>query len=166
MTQPSEATRIPSPLVALAGWIIPGAGYWLLGQRARAMIVLGSVVTLYVLGLLIGGMRVIEVPGYDASGNQIQAPRGQWVITHGGLLSEIAAKPWFVGQILAGPMCIASAAGSIQLAHHAQMYPRSHAPLDTIGTLYTAIAGMLNLMVIIDSAYRAGSPEAGFGEAG
>jgi hypothetical protein len=33
--------------------------------------------------------------------------------------------------------------------------PKSHARLAEIGTLYTAVAGMLNLLAIIDSSYRA-----------
>jgi len=34
--------------------------------------------------------------------------------------------------------------------------PQSHSRSWEIGTLYTAVAGMLNLLVIIDSAHRAG----------
>ena len=62
----------PPPLVAVAGWLIPGAGYWLIGQHARAKIVFVGIVLLYVLGLLVAGVRVIEVPGYDAGGNQVR----------------------------------------------------------------------------------------------
>src|SRR5947209_2985556 len=53
-----------NPIVAaIASWIIPGAGYWLIGQRARALAVGITVIVLFVLGLLIGGIRVLEVPG-------------------------------------------------------------------------------------------------------
>ena len=77
---------------------------------------------------------------------------------------EIANKPWFVGQILAGPICLAAARVSTTAAHtpivtpHGSEpgLPRSHARIGEIGTLYTAVAGMLNLLAIIDSAYRAG----------
>ena len=34
----------------------------------------------------------------------------------------------------------------------------SHALSNEVGTLYTAVAGMLNLLTIIDAAYRAGRP--------
>ena len=34
--------------------------------------------------------------------------------------------------------------------------PKSHGRLWEFGTLYTAVAGMLNLLAILDSAYRAG----------
>jgi hypothetical protein len=167
----NTVSSIPPPLVALAGWVIPGAGYWLIGQRTRGTIVLAAIVALYVLGLLIAGVRVIEVPGYDKNGEQIRISGTRlvspnegaydssgWILTNGGFVSEIANKPWFVGQVLAGPISLASAAASIGLAQRGPDFPRPHAPLETVGTLYTAIAGMLNLMVLIDSAYRAGQP--------
>src|SRR5262245_16913314 len=68
----NRRTRLPAPLVALAGWLVPGAGYWIIGERARALVVLVSIVTLYVLGLLIAGVRVVEVPGYGKHGYQLQ----------------------------------------------------------------------------------------------
>lgn len=136
------------------------------------MIVCAGVITLYLLGLLVAGIRVIEVPGYATDGTQIRLIRGQiirpsdsqqypnagWIITSGGFVSEIASKPWFVAQILAGPLSLGSAALSVFLAQQGPDFPRPHAPMETVGTLYTAIAGMLNLMVLIDSAYRAGLP--------
>lgn len=173
MTQTqSTSIQIPPPLVALAGWIVPGAGYWLIGHRTRGMIVCAGVIVLYLLGLLIAGIRVIEVPGYAADGSQIRLVQGQivrstdsehyrdagWIITNGGFISEVANKPWFVAQVLAGPLSLGSAALSVFLAQQGPDFPRPHAPMETVGTLYTAIAGMLNLMVLIDSAYRAGLP--------
>lgn len=170
--QEHTGIQLPPPLVALAGWIIPGAGYWLIGQRTRGLIVCGAIIALYLLGLLISGVRVIEVPGYDQNGDEIRLYRGQrissndskyasggWALANGGFMSEVAGKPWFVAQVLAGPLSVGSAALSVTLAR--QGVDRPHAPLETIGTLYTAIAGMLNLMVLIDSAYRAGIPREG-----
>lgn len=183
----SWAPRLPPPVIALAGWLMPGAGYWLIGQRARGIIVGSAIIVLYLSGLLVAGVRVIEVPGYDSqSGHQIRVSRGriirpserfayesaEWILTHGGLVSEIADKPWFVGQVLAGPIAVVSAAASVQAAQHAyqqvQQAPdqpplstRPHAPLEAVGVLYTAVAGMLNLLVIIDSTYRAGQRAAG-----
>jgi hypothetical protein len=40
-------------------------------------------------------------------------------------------------------------------------YVLSHARVNEIGTLYTAVAGMLNLLAIIDSAYRSARQEGG-----
>lgn len=186
MAEERTATRLPPPLVALAGWFVPGAGYWIIGDFGRGTVVFAAILVLWLSGLLIAGVRVIEVPGYDSQdGLQIRTLRNRdtgqpqrvppshpdyaragWALTNGGFMGEIANKPWFVGQVLAGPISIGTGAISVQLAQRGSDYPRPHAPLETIGTLFAAIAGMLNLLVIIDSAHRAGQPPAPSGSAG
>jgi hypothetical protein len=179
MAEQNNVAHLPPPLIALAGWLVPGLGYWLIGQRSRGTIACIAIILIYLLGLLVAGVRVVEVPGYDdQNGMQIRMiqnrrilprdsryPNAGSALLNGGFLSEIANKPWFVGQVLTGPIALASAAISVDLAqtgaaNEYQMqsqYPRPHAPLEMVGTLYTAIAGMLNLLVIIDAAHRAGS---------
>ena len=131
----SSSSSVPPPIVALATWIVPGSGYWLIGQRGRALTVGITIVILFILGLLIGGMRVVDMPA-----GLFSTP-----------VNAVSQKPWFVGQILAGPITlIASSIG------HDEGYFASHSRVNEIGTLYTAVAGMLNLLAIIDAAYRAG----------
>lgn len=173
MTTLAPQTRrkpLAPPLVAIAGWLVPGSGYWLLGQKKRAMIVGISVVALYLLGLLFAGSRVVEVPGWDsrtgvpvridARGRRLTDPNdpaypgASFSLTGRGLLGEIVNKPWFVGQVLAGPISLISAAVSVNLGQDGIPTPKGR--LAEIGTLYTAVAGMLNLLAIIDSAHRAG----------
>jgi hypothetical protein len=179
MTDPSHrgrraSTRNVSPaLVALAGWILPGAGYVFLGgeNRARGFVVGATILSLFLLGILLGGIRVIDVPGYDRLGGEVRLdPAGRridttpaarsphyntspWALGSRGFFGEIANKPWYVGQILAGPICLVASAASLSAARHG--VPMAHARLNEIGTLYTAVAGMLNLLVIIDAAHRA-----------
>lgn len=177
MSDDRKGFRLPPPLVALAGWFIPGAGYWIIGEFARGTVVFTAIIVLWLSSLLIAGVRVIEVPGYDSrDGMQVRIyreqrvlpyqadyERGKWAVTNGGFLAEIANKPWFVGQVLAGPISLASGAVSINLAQRGADYPRPHGHLETIGTLFAAIAGMLNLLVIIDAAHRAGQPPSSTG---
>ena len=130
-----SSSSVPPPIVALSTWIVPGSGYWLIGQRGRALTVGITILILFILGLLIGGVRVVDVPP-----GVLSSP-----------VNAVSQKPWFVGQILAGPITlIASSIG------HDEGYFASHSRLNEIGTLYTAVAGMLNLLAIIDAAYRAG----------
>src|SRR5687767_15980854 len=68
---PAPRAKIPPPVVALVGWLVPGLGYWLIGERARALVVGGTIVGLFVLGLFLSGIRVIEVPGYDEAGMRV-----------------------------------------------------------------------------------------------
>ncbi|MCS7034067.1 MAG: hypothetical protein NZ561_08740, partial [Phycisphaerae bacterium] len=56
------------PVVALASWFVPGAGYLLIGQYTRGLVVGVTVLLLFILGVLIAGIRVIDVPGYDNLG--------------------------------------------------------------------------------------------------
>jgi hypothetical protein len=62
-------------------------------------------------------------------------------------------KPWFIGQFFAGPVALAADYIGTTWGGDAGA-PFSHARVYEIGVLYAAVAGMLNLMAIIDSAYR------------
>jgi hypothetical protein len=159
-------------VVAVAGWLMPGTGYLLLGERARGFTIMVTVLALFVFGLLIAGIRVIDVPGYDKNGFQDRVDdHGRRVerstdydyqnahpaLFSGDFIAEVAAKPWYVGQIFAGPINLIASFFSI---HEAQMnLPMTHARLEEIGTLYTAVAGMLNLLAMLDASSRAANPE-------
>jgi len=143
---PPAPRPVPSPIVALVAWLVPGAGYWLVGQRARGLTVGITVLTLFVGGLWIGGLRVVEAPPMG-TGGPLRYP-----------LQVIQQRPWFIGQFLAGPISLVPviAKNSVPPGELAVRLPASHVRVNEIGTLYTAIAGMLNLLTIIDAAYRAG----------
>jgi hypothetical protein len=188
---PAITSSAPAPLIALAGWLVPGSGYFLVGQKLRGTVIGVTIITLFLSGVLLGGVRVVDVPGYDDLGRaeyvrfeqdsvgharELKTARpaeqpnnGEWRpvsdwrwILRAHPFPEIANKPWFVGQILSGPICLAAARVSLEVSHPptpgaiASATPRSHARISEIGTLYTAVAGMLNLLAIIDAAYRAG----------
>jgi hypothetical protein len=195
LMESTNRTAAPSPpLVALLGWVLPGGGYLLLGQYGRAMGVGITIILLFLLGLLIGGIRVIEVPGYDvATGDPVMTtmlvqvydtnskktviepardPVSGEVIKKWAMeaspLNEIRDKPWSVPQALAGPMAIVSGYFSVKAAaidpdapidpmtnKHSSYGALSHARVNEISSLYLSVAGLLNLMAIIDAAWRA-----------
>jgi hypothetical protein len=155
-----EAGRQVSPtLVAIAGWLVPGLGYRLIGERSRAYIAGITIVLTFLAGLLIGGIRVIDVPGYDVAGEKrIDAIAGQQVWRlRSNPLGEVFNKPWYIAQSLAGPMNMVATGVSLWAAPN---HRASTARIFDIGTLYTAVAGMLNLLVIIDATYRAANQSA------
>ena len=122
------------------GWLIPGGGYWLVGERVRAVIVSVSVILVFAMGMLIGGVRVVDAP------------------TELGV-AALLEKPWFMGQVLMGPIGVAAAIGAQHVDSADSDYRDehvSHSRSWEIGTLYTAVAGMLNLLAIIDAAHRTG----------
>jgi hypothetical protein len=169
MSQTSGHFSAPSPLVALCGWLVPGSGYLLIGQTVRGLVIGVTILVLFTLGVLIAGIRVIDVPGYDDRGSAVYVnaagqksmppgPGDRWSL-RARPFAEVANKPWFVGQILAGPVCLIGARWSLDVSKpteaHPSAVPRSHGRIAEIGTLYTAIAGMLNLLATLDAAWRA-----------
>lgn len=185
----SQAHSMSPALVAVAAWLLPGLGYVLIGQRSRGITVGLTVIVLFVAGLLIGGVRVLEVPGYGPHGQPVLAYRirqvdprtgedldfayqftedkfsdsgnrrleGEAIFTHP--IEEIRAKPWSIAQIITGPVGIIAGVGAVAASRRGEddlpIGARSHSRLNEIGVLYTAIAGMLNLLAIIDSHSRA-----------
>ena len=150
---PSHMTaRPPQPfLVALAGWALPGLGYLLVGQRSRGITTGVTILALFVAGLLIGGVRALDPP--MVSGGQ-DTPRRS-------LRDEILSKPWYIAQVLTGPVGLVASyaaawAGETPEGADGPRGVESHARVNEIAVLYMAVAGMLNLLTIIDSAHRAG----------
>lgn len=146
-------SAISPPFVALLGWLVPGLGYWLIGMKHRAFYAGITIFLVFAMGLLISGVRCVDVPGYDADGNLITLGSSTSpALIRKAPFRAVFDKPWYIPQIMAGPLTIASSVWSVNAA---ATYPKATARLFDIGTLYTAIAGMLNLLVIIDAAHRA-----------
>ena len=136
--------KVPAPIVAIVNWLIPGSGYLLLGQFARGLTIGLTILSLFVLGMLIGGIHVVDPPSFQA--------------IHGNVVRTALEKPAYIGQFFAGIIGIVS-------GWFGPSQPVSHARANDIGTLYTAVAGMLNLLATIDSSYRAAmDDEAGEGK--
>jgi hypothetical protein len=158
-----QPSTVPSPVVAIAGWLLPGAGYMLLGDLVRGLTIGITIILLFVAGLLIAGVRVIDVPGYDASGQPVMVSDGinqHWALW-AAPITEIRNKPWAVPQALSGPVSFAAAAWSVYESRSDPSTPdqprgaASHGRVNEIGSLYLSVAGLLNLMAIIDSSHRA-----------
>ena len=191
----SHSSQVSPVLVGVCAWLVPGAGYFLIGQRTRAITVCATIIALFLLGIVIGGIRIMDPPGWGEYGFMDQLiqqydkarqgmgqdytriepnsaeqagdprmddkdqPAGPALLREP--VAELGDKPWYVGQILCGPLTLAASAISVSAAHptaNAPMqegWPASHSRSWEIGALYTAVAGMLNLLVIIDSTSRA-----------
>lgn len=144
----------PPPLVAAISYLIPGGGYWLTGERPRGLIVGITVLSLFVFGMLLGGVRAIEVPLFDEKGNYQDSAN---------LVREIANKPWSALQVLCGPVAIAGGVLSIMAGEPGNgqtpaLGALSHGRVNEIASLYMGVAGLLNLLAIIDAAHRANMP--------
>jgi hypothetical protein len=123
-------------LAPILGWLIPGLGQWSIGYRRRGMYIGIGVIGLFLIGLLVGGLGVIN------------RGEGFW---------------WYCGQVLVGP---ATPAINYWNARHpppddpaddpGYVYATpSFARVNEAGTLYTTLAGLMNLLAMLDVVYRA-----------
>jgi len=121
---------------AIAAWLCPGLGHLLMGQKQRALILLMSIGLLWLSGWFIGGISV-----FDRKGHPI----------------------WYLGQMLIAPSVLVEGyhrslqgpEGLPPSPNDAQgPYQPSYGHVHEQGVLFTSLAGMLNLLAIIDVLYR------------
>lgn len=155
-TQQQDTTPM-DPLAGILAIILPGAGHWYQGQLKRAMLVAGGVLGLFFGGLLIGGIDVVD-SRQDRLWFMGQVLVGPVALAtdyvhqnHFKALDPVTGQPRSpkpgevkdpsTGQWVVGP------AGS------RPPMSKSLAKMNEIGILYCTIAGMLNLIVVIDAAF-------------
>ncbi|MFH1616562.1 MAG: DUF6677 family protein [Planctomycetota bacterium] len=109
-------------LAAFCAWIVPGAGHLLVREKRRAAIIFAGIAGLFLLGLYIGSVAVID---------------------------PVNERLWYLAQIMVSP--IVSLVGKITVVKGYVSYGRPN----EIGQIYTSIAGMMNLLTIINVVYLA-----------
>jgi len=115
---------------AIGGWLVPGLGHWVLGERRRGAILAASIGLLWLGGLTIGGVSVCDRQGHTA---------------------------WFLGQMLIAPSWVVDWYQQTNKPDGPgpdSAYEPSFARVNEQGILYTALAGLLNLLAILDVIYR------------
>lgn len=117
---------------AVAAWVVPGLGHFLLGERRRAGAVAAGIGLLWFTGLLLGGVSVFD---------------------------HVEHKAWFLGQMLVAPsLAVDRYHQHLKArplpAHGATPYEPSYGHIGEQGILFTALAGLLNLLCMIDVVYR------------
>lgn len=118
-----------TPFAALLAWIWPGLGHLRLGQRRRGMLIMFGVLFLFLGGVLIGGVDVVDR-------------------RHDPL--------WFVAQALCGPIAFGADLANQRLLSDPQvrLQRKSLSHINEFGTLFAALAGLMNLVVILDALHR------------
>lgn len=120
---------------AVAGWLVPGLGHLLIGEKQRAAILGFSIGALWLAGTVIGGVSVFDVKEH---------------------------RMWFLGQMLVAPSIVV-AYGHQQLVNRYGVpeptdtdpaFSPAYARTQEQGLLYTSLAGLLNLLTVIDVLYR------------
>ena len=79
-TQPNKSLKtFPMLFIGIIAWLIPGSGHWMLGKKDRAIVIFIGVISLFFLGIYIGGSTIIN-PAY--------------------------AKLWYIPQVFTGLPCL------------------------------------------------------------
>ena len=161
MPPPGERKTSPLlwPLAAALAWVLPGLGHWFIGERLRGAIVGGTLLALFFGGMIIGGLDVIDYRR-DRIWFAGQAFIGP-IALGANLLHIKLDPPRIVRQedvegtnrqvqrtIIEYPVPRAPTAG-----YEPKYYP-SIGRMNELGTLYCTLAGVLNLLAILDVVGR------------
>ncbi|MEQ9453960.1 MAG: DUF6677 family protein [Phycisphaeraceae bacterium] len=141
-------------LAGIAGWLIPGGGHAVLGERDRALVLLLSIGGLWVSGALLGGISVFdraEHPAWYAC-QVLVAPTVLVERFHASLKDPDGKAP--APPSPAPPPASPSATGGGGQTGMTPAYEPSHNRVNEQGTIFTAMAGLLNLLAIMDVMYR------------
>ena len=112
-------------LPVVAGWVIPGAGHFLLKRTGRSALIFGSVILMFLFGLFMRGMMFTPEKGADYLTT---------LINYGGFVCNLASGAVYV---------LASMFG----------YSQPDMPGDghDYGTKFLVTAGLLNILAMVDS---------------
>lgn len=158
-------------LAAFLAWLLPGLGHWYQGRRAKAALFFVMIMGVYVFGLYLGSdrelgwARVVYASwreDRDAFGNVRDDDKrlhylGQIGIGLPALPALVQAirmrndkAPWFHG-FMAPPRLDSDArAVFADQPTVSQLHSRLHRFFE-LGTVYTMVAGLLNIMAIYDA---------------
>ena len=140
---PSPPERIFSPGAALLAWLWPGLGHISLGERKRGQLIMLGVLFLFVSGLLIGGLDCV-----DRKHDRL------WFLAQ-GFCGPIAFAADFANQrMVQAPLELKD---DPQLIEHLSRIGIGR--VNEMGTLFIALAGLMNLVVILDALYYTPKPQ-------
>lgn len=144
--------EVLQPVAAVMAVAAPGLGYLYFGDRRRAAAVFLSITGLFGAGVYIGGIDCVDSVE-DRWWFLVQALNGplafavDWV-------HQTQFKVEYHGA--SGPMRITPPPASARMpGAPAQTLTKSLGKVNEAGTLYTAMAGMVNLIAIIDCLWHA-----------
>jgi hypothetical protein len=149
---------IPNPLrSAFLAWLVPGLGHYYQGRRGKALLYAVCILGLYLMGMLMGEGKII----YWRWVNPLNNPEKFCVYYIGQFFAGLPALPALIQGTLHyyghGPILWGFMAEPSQIVLNG-LQPRL-GKLVEIGTIYTTVAGLLNIFAIYDAyegpAYQA-----------
>lgn len=127
-TPQMDARAAWRPGAAFLAWVLPGLGHLFMGQRTRGWLIMFGTFFLITCGLLIGGIDVVDMQ---------------------------RDRLWFIAQAFNGPITFILDflnQAFLKTAEEAtQARLTSLGNINATGTLYIALAGLMNLVVMLDA---------------
>lgn len=157
---PIEKVELRDPsTAALLAWFIPGLGHWYQGRRSKALLFFVCIMGTFIYGLYLGEGRVVYAAWHDGDkrlpylcqvgvglpalpalvqAHRFRDPEHVQGVVRRRLDGEATLGDWF----MAPPIV---AAGELD-----ELHKRLHRYFE-LGTIFTMVAGLLNILVIFDA---------------
>jgi len=128
---------LSGPIAGFLGWLVPGLGHIYLGHRVRGIVCLVTITVTFWTGVAIGGVQ--------------------------GTVDPKERTLWFMAQLCTGGNTLAAYGLHSIVEPHPVAGQRPPAVLahwlsSDVGVHYTGVAGLLNLLAILDALGRADAP--------
>ena len=133
MSRAEPNALLRAPLAGLLTWVVPGLGHLLIGERGRGLVFFVTITATFWTGVAIGGVQ-----------NTVDPHK---------------RKLWFIAQLFTGGNTLSAYAlnrrVTLASAESGTASGAGHWLSGDIGVHYTGVAGLLNLLVILDAIGRA-----------
>lgn len=125
-----QVERAPSAVGAvICAWLLPGLGHWWVGHRVRGVIIFVVITITFWTGVAVAGVRSAAAPRENGA--------------------------WVAAQLCMGPQALGAMYVSNELrARPDEQTYKAPWPASSIGVVYAGVAGLLNLVVILDVLAR------------
>jgi len=157
--QEPPAERVPArPEAAVLAWLLPGLGHLYVGHRRRGVLILVATALLVAGGVLIGGPDVVDRRN-DRLWFIAQAGCGPVVFVLDAFRERVSpAQSWDFSVRAGSDARQRYVDGDPELRRQLRRASIGH--VNEIGTLYIALAGLMNLVVVLDffNPHRVPSP--------
>jgi len=132
-------------IAGILAFLWPGAGHWYQGRYGKAGLFSTCILGLFVVGMILGNGKVVYA-SWDA-----QDYRWHYVLQAGvGLPAMPAALQWYFGSDSESTFLRGWMAEPASMNVLSDWHFQTSAGFD-LGTLYTMVAGLLNVLVIFDA---------------
>lgn len=124
----SPQRPVSAPVAAFLAWLVPGLGHWWIGERARALVFFVVLTVTFWAGVAVGGVRTTITPRENGA--------------------------WIAAQLCMGGQSLGALYWSNHRATNYKNEVKAPWPSSNVSVVYAGVAGLLNLLVIIDILAR------------